>query len=130
MLSAALLDRLADSGVTACIQPSFSVSDEDAAKVALGPERAKRSYDWRGLLARGGTVVTGADYPIEALAPLVGLRDLCVGPEQSRLDVATAFDLMTDASAGTTTLDADPRELDAEDHREIADIAVIGTEPA
>ncbi|HVE93959.1 MAG TPA: amidohydrolase family protein [Acidimicrobiales bacterium] len=130
VLSPALLDRLVDSGVTACIQPSFSVSDEDAAAVALGAERAKRSYDWRGLVERGGRVITGADYPIEALAPLTGLRDLCTGPEQSRLDVGSAFDLMTDASAGTTTLDADPRTLDAEDLAEIADIAVIGTSTA
>lgn len=130
VLSPALLDRLVDSGVTACIQPSFSVSDADAVGVALGPERAKRAYDWRGMVERGGRVITGADYPIEALAPLTGLRDLCTGPEQSRLDVATAFDLMTDASAGTTTLDADPRTLDAEDLADIADIAVIGTSPA
>jgi len=130
VMSSALLDRVVDSGVTVCIQPSFSRSDEETARVALGAERAKRSYDWSGLVGRGGRVITGADYPIEPLSPLVGLRDLCVGPEQSRLDVATAFALMTDASAGTTTLDADPRELDPDDVADIADIGVIGTAPS
>ena len=88
VLSPGIIDRLGDSGVTVCIQPSFAVSDEEAAKRALGDERARRSYDWAGLLRAGVSVICGSDFPIESYDPLVGLRDLATGPGRSRLDLA------------------------------------------
>jgi hypothetical protein len=58
-------------------------------------------------------MITGSDYPIDALDPVKGLQRLAdiVGPE-------TALDLMTDASAGTVVLSHDPCE-------DLADLRVI-----
>ncbi|HUR78358.1 MAG TPA: amidohydrolase family protein [Acidimicrobiales bacterium] len=128
VLSRGIIDRFADQGVTACIQPSFAVSDKDSAAAALGDERWKRSYDWAGLLKAGANVICGSDYPIEVLDPLIGLRDLTTPVTRgSALPVATAYDLMTDQSVGITTLNQDPRVVDAAD---IADLEVLGTHPA
>jgi predicted amidohydrolase YtcJ len=128
VLSSAIIDRFADQGVTACIQPSFAVSDKDAAAAALGDERWKRSYDWAGLLRAGARVICGSDYPIETLDPLRGLRDLTTEVTRgSKLDLATAYELMTDESVGVTTLNQDPREIAEAD---LADIEILGTHPA
>ena len=118
VLSPAIIDRFADQGVTACIQPSFAVSDRESAAAALGDERWKRSYDWAGLLKAGANVICGSDYPIETMDPLVGLRDLTTQVTRgSRLDLKTAYELMTDESVGVTTLNQDPREIDARRRR-------------
>jgi hypothetical protein len=128
VLSPAIIDRFADQGVTACIQPSFAVSDKESAAAALGDERWKRSYDWAGLLKAGANVVCGSDYPIEVLDPLVGLRDLTTAVTRgSALDLATAYELMSDASVGVTTLNQDLRAIEVAD---LGDIEVLGTHPA
>jgi predicted amidohydrolase YtcJ len=76
------------------------------------------AYNWNLLLDGGVGVITGSDYPIDALDPIKGLQRLAdiVGLE-------TALDLMTDASAGTTVLSHDPRE-------DLADLQVLETRPA
>ncbi|MEY2399777.1 MAG: hypothetical protein QOJ00_2951 [Actinomycetota bacterium] len=128
VLSPAIIDRIAGQGVTVCAQPSFAKSDAEAAPVALGDERWKQSYDWAGLLRAGANVMLGSDFPIESLDPLVGLRDITTKVTRgSQLDLATAYELMTDASAGVTTLSADPREIPTED---LKDLEVLGTHPA
>ena len=128
VLPAAIIDRFAGQGVTACIQPSFAVSDKESAAAALGDERWKRSYDWAGMLQAGATLICGSDYPIETLDPLVGLRDLTTPVTRgSALELATAYGLMTDESVGVTTLNQDPREIDVTD---LADLEVLGTHPA
>ncbi|MEY2426748.1 MAG: hypothetical protein QOI61_2320 [Actinomycetota bacterium] len=128
VLSPAIIDRFADQGVTACIQPSFATSDRESAAAALGDERWKRSYDWAGLLKAGANVICGSDFPIETLDPLRGLRDLTTEVTRgSRLDVAVAYELMTDESVGVTTLNQDPREIAAD---AIGDLEVLGTHPA
>ena len=128
VLSAAIIDRIAGQGVTVCVQPSFATSDAASAPVALGDERWKRSYDWAGLLRAGARIVCGSDYPIETLDPLVGLRDLTTAVTRgSRVDLKTAYELMTDESVGVTTLSADPREIDPDS---LKDLEVLGTHPA
>jgi predicted amidohydrolase YtcJ len=128
VISPAIIDRFADQGITACIQPSFATSDRESAPAALGDERWKRSYDWAGLLQAGANVICGSDFPIETQDPLRGLRDLTTEVTRgSKLPLATAYDLMTDESVGITTLNVDPREVDEAD---IGDIEVLGTHPA
>ncbi len=128
VLSPLIIDRFADQGVTACIQPSFATSDAEVGPRALGDERWKQSYDWAGLLKAGARVITGADFPIESLDPLVGLRDLTTKVTRgSQLDLATAYELMTDESVGVTTLSEDPRVIDPDD---LKDLEVLGTHPA
>jgi predicted amidohydrolase YtcJ len=139
LLSAELMARLAETGVTACIQPSFAVTDVGQLRPALGPDRHALAYPWAPLLAAGVAVVAGSDYPVEALEPLVGLARLVGGrsdrdgfasagtaPPPSRLSAATALDIMTDEASGLTMLTADPRRVAPGD---IDGIRVTGTVP-
>jgi hypothetical protein len=139
LLSAELIARMAAAGVTACIQPSFAVTDATQVGAALPMERQELAYPWTALAAAGVAVVAGSDYPIEVMEPLVGLARLISGrserggfgsagsaPPRSRLDPAAAFAAMTDAAAGQTWLTADPRVLTPGG---IDKIEVTGTEP-
>lgn len=134
-----LMARIAGSGVTACIQPSFAVTDAWLIPQALGPDRAATAYPWRGLAAAGARLLAGSDYPIEVIEPLTGLARLVCGrsqrpgcqtpasaPPGSRLSVVTALSLMSDPSAGHTLLSADPRAVPP---AQIDLIEVRGTQP-
>jgi len=140
LLSAELMARMAAGGVTACLQPSFAVTDAAQLRPALGPGRAALAYPWAALAAAGGLGVAGSDYPVEVLEPLVGLARLVMGRSRrpgfetgraarpgSRLSPAAALAMMTDASAGQTLLTADPLAGAPED---IDAIEVAGTEPS
>jgi predicted amidohydrolase YtcJ len=139
VLSAELMTRMADTGVVACIQPSFAVSDADELSPALGAARARLAYPWTELARRGVALLAGTDFPIEVLDPLPSLARLVngqsgrsgftsgAGPEQARLAVSFAFALMSDPAAGQTLLSEDPRAVPAS---ELDTIAVLGTVPA
>lgn len=88
-----LIARMADLGVTACIQPCFRASDAPAAAAALGG-RWPEAYRWDLLLAAGVDVIAGSDFPIEPLDPQLGLARLTSGPHP--LDPDIALGLMTD----------------------------------
>lgn len=126
-----LIERMVELGVVVCIQPSFAVSDAAAARPALG-ERMEHAYRWSELLAAGIRVISGSDFPVETLSPLAGLQHLVTGapaggdPVAETLPIEAALPLMTDASAGTTVLDADPRTVDP--HR-LAEVRVLATRP-
>jgi hypothetical protein len=79
LLSAELIARMAETGVTACIQPSFAVTDAAQLGPALGPGRCALAYPWQPLMAAGVPVIAGSDYPVEALDPLAGLARLVSG---------------------------------------------------
>jgi predicted amidohydrolase YtcJ len=138
--SAGLAARIAESGVVACLQPSFSVTDVTHVRAALGPERAGLAYPWAALAAAGARLLAGTDYPIEVLDPLPGLARLVNGrserdgfrtqhtaPPHSRLAPEAAFGVMSDERAGHTLLTADPRAVPA---AELDRIQVVGTAPA
>jgi predicted amidohydrolase YtcJ len=139
VLSAELITRMAGSGVVACIQPSFAVTDANELGPALGAERAGRAYPWAELARSGVALLAGTDYPIEVLDPLPSLARLVngqsqrpgftsgAGPARARLAAGTAFALMTDPAAGETLLSADPRAVPA---AELDTISVLGTLPA
>jgi predicted amidohydrolase YtcJ len=137
--SGELTARIAETGVTVCLQPSFAVTDAGDTRPALGPDRAAAAYPWRALAGSGARLLAGSDYPIEVIEPLVGLARLVNGrcdrarfrhtrpaPAGSRLDAATALRLMSDAAAGETYLSADPRTVPA---GHIDWIEVRGTSP-
>jgi predicted amidohydrolase YtcJ len=140
ILSADLIARMAASGVVACIQPSFAVTDSSQLGPALGPDRAGRAYPWTELAAAGVGMLSGTDYPIEVLEPLPSLARLVRGwserpgfgtagraPGQAVLPVAAAFAMMTDPAAGQSLLSADPRTASAD---ELDQIEVLGTMPS
>ena len=140
LLSADLIARMAETGATACIQPSFAVTDAAQLEPALGPGRRPLAYPWAPLLSAGVSVVAGSDFPVETLDPLVGLARLVGGrsdrggfatagtaPERSRLSAVAAVAIMTDPDSGLTMLTADPVQAAPED---IDQITVTGTAPA
>lgn len=116
VLNADLIRRMRDMGVVACIQPGFAVTDADSARRGLG-DRWEESYRWDLLLDAGVHVIAGSDFPIESLSPLVGLHRLVTGDTEDgkatgapTLPLATALELMTDASVGATVLSDEPTE--------------------
>ena len=115
--------RMSALGVVACIQPSFAVTDSAEAHQALG-SRMKTAYRWDVLLDAGVKLIAGSDYPIEALAPLTGLRDLASG-EGHVLNLDQGLALMSDAEAGVTHLSNDPRNVSWDAWETIE---VLGTE--
>ena len=117
-----LVDRMADMGVAVCIQPGFAHSDADTARAGLGAERMESAYRWELLLDAGVQVLTGSDFPIEALSPLDGLQKLA-----TPLGVERALALMTDGSAGATVLSDDPAGVEPE---EISRIEVVDVQPS
>ncbi len=129
-----LITRMADLGVVACIQPSFAVHDAASALAALGSSRMEHAYRWDLLLAAGVRVISGADWPIEALSPLEGLQRLVTGAELGKaeqlaapLTLDQALSVMTDASAGTVVLSDDPRDV-GDDH--LAELEVVEARPS
>ena len=79
VLSAELVSRIAELGVAVCIQPSFAVTDAAQVPVALGGDRSATAYPWASLAALGVTLLSGTDYPIEVIEPLVSLARLVRG---------------------------------------------------
>ncbi|MGH3406938.1 MAG: amidohydrolase family protein [Streptosporangiaceae bacterium] len=113
LLSAELIARMAAMGVTACIQPSFAVTDDAQVEPALGVSRLSLAYPWEALHEAGVAILAGSDYPIETLDPLAGLARLVRGrsdrdgfatpntaPARSRLSLAAALAAMTASSRG------------------------------
>ncbi len=96
-----LVERIAASGVTLCIQPLFAESDAPHADVALAG-RWPLAYAWRAALDAGCRLLSGSDFPIEPLngvAPLLALADQL---GEGGLEAAVA--ISSDAQAGTTLL--------------------------
>ena len=140
LLSAELIARMADLGVTACIQPSFAVTDETQVDPALGPARRDLAYPWHALHAAGVPILAGSDYPIETLDPLAGLARLVRGrsdragfgtpdtaPERSRISTGTALAAMSDRAAGRTRVSEDPLGLAPD---QIDRLELLGTQPS
>ena len=129
VLSDDLIRRMRELGVVACIQPGFAVTDADSARRGLG-DRWELSYRWDLLLDAGVRVIAGSDYPIESLNPLVGLHRLVTGDTEDgkatgapTLPLATALELVTDASAGTTVLSDAPTE------ENLLEVEIVETRP-
>ena len=76
-------------------------------------------------------VIAGSDYPIESLSPLIGLHRLVTGDTEDgkntgapTLPLATALDLMTDASCGVTVLSDEPTE------ENLRELEIVDVRPA
>lgn len=133
VLAPDLVRRMADLGVVACIQPAFAVADADTARSALGAGRWEHAYRWDSLIDAGVKVLSGSDFPVVPLAPLVGLQCLLTGdhldgrragaPTMSR---ERSMAVMTDAEAGTVVLSED---LDRVAEDEVAAVEVVEARP-
>ena len=65
------IDRVADVGLIASMQPSHAIGDLKFAPDRLGMERLEGAYAWQSLLDAGAVVVGGSDAPVEVGSPLI-----------------------------------------------------------
>lgn len=65
--------RMARLGIIASMQPTHATSDMPWADERLGALRLPRAYAWRQVLAAGGRLALGSDFPVESADPRLGL---------------------------------------------------------
>ncbi len=68
------IDRMADMGIAASVQPAFLASEETWLEKRLGPERMSRAYPFRSLLDAGVPLLGGSDSPVELPDPETGIN--------------------------------------------------------
>ncbi|KAI3630834.1 hypothetical protein MIR68_012269 [Amoeboaphelidium protococcarum] len=75
VLTQSLIERMAQMGVIANIQPSFVTSDAPHLKQILGTdqERLKYCYAWKSLWDAGVICAGGSDAPVESCDPILGI---------------------------------------------------------
>ena len=74
ILTRPAIERMADLGVTASIQPAFLASEADWLEKRLGPGRMGRAYPFRSLQEAGVRLLGGSDSPVELPDPTVGIK--------------------------------------------------------
>jgi predicted amidohydrolase YtcJ len=67
------IERLARLGIIASMQPTHATSDMPWAQDRLGEARLAGAYAWRKVLAAGGRLALGSDFPVESADPRLGL---------------------------------------------------------
>jgi predicted amidohydrolase YtcJ len=67
------LQKFAEYQVIASMQPTHCTSDLRWAEQRIGHERCKGAYAWRSILASGGQIAFGTDWPVEPLDPMRGI---------------------------------------------------------
>jgi len=73
VLSPGDIPRFAKLGVIASMQPTHATSDMPWAEKRIGSQRILGAYAWRSLLDTGAHVAFGSDFPVEQVAPLLGI---------------------------------------------------------
>jgi hypothetical protein len=68
------IDRMADMGVSASVQPAFLASEETWLEKRLGAGRMSRAYPFRSLLEAGVPLLGGSDSPVELPDPETGIN--------------------------------------------------------
>ncbi len=74
LLTDASIDRMANLGVTASVQPAFLSSEADWLRKRLGPDRMDRAYRFKSLLESGVPLLGGSDCPVELPDPVIGIE--------------------------------------------------------
>jgi predicted amidohydrolase YtcJ len=67
------IERMARLGVIASMQPTHATSDMPWAGDRVGQRRLAGAYAWRKVLAAGGRLALGSDFPVESADPRLGL---------------------------------------------------------
>jgi len=101
------IDRMAELGIIASMQPTHATSDMPWAEERVGPRRIEGAYAWRRFLDAGVAMAFGSDFPVELADPRLGIysgisrQDLVGAPEggwrpeerMTRAEVLRAFTL-------------------------------------
>ncbi|MBN1999428.1 amidohydrolase [candidate division KSB1 bacterium] len=67
------IERFAQLGVIASMQPTHCTSDLRWAEERIGKQRCRGAYAWRSILDKGGRIAFGTDWPVEPLDPMRGI---------------------------------------------------------
>jgi predicted amidohydrolase YtcJ len=67
------INRFAEIGVIASVQPYHCIDDGVWAEKRIGPERIKTTHVYKSLLQSGAVVAFGTDWPVAPLNPLLGI---------------------------------------------------------
>jgi predicted amidohydrolase YtcJ len=135
VLGADLVQRMADDGIIASIQYSFSTTDQHFAEDRLGPDRLQFAYIWKTLAESGVVLAGGSDYPIEVITPLWGIQRVVTRAEldgsapwleEEALTVEQALKGMTWGQAYASKEEADRGTLT---EGKAADITVLKENP-
>lgn len=68
------IERFAQLGVIASMQPTHATSDMWMAERRLDPPRLAGAYAWQRLRAAGAHLALGSDFPVEPVSPFFGLH--------------------------------------------------------
>ncbi|OZC03888.1 amidohydrolase [Rubricoccus marinus] len=68
------IQRTADLGVIASVQPTHATSDMPWAETRVGADRVRGAYAWRRLIDAGARLALGSDFPVERVSPLLGFH--------------------------------------------------------
>ena len=67
------IPRIGKAEIVASMQPVHQTSDRLMAEKRLGPNRLAGAYAWQSILASGGRLAFGSDYPVEPPNPFFGM---------------------------------------------------------
>jgi predicted amidohydrolase YtcJ len=96
--TAEAIQRMADLGVTASVQPAFVASEGEWLAKRLGDDRMERAYPFRSMMQAGIPLIGGSDSPVELPDPEVGITAAVERPgfnPSERLDRAQAEGLFS-----------------------------------
>ncbi len=68
------IQRIAELGVVASMQPFHKADDGRYAEQRIGAERCRTSYAFRDLLDRGAHLAFGSDWPVVSCSPFLGIE--------------------------------------------------------
>lgn len=71
--SSAAIEKAAESGIIASMQPYHAIDDGRWAEKRIGSERIKTTYAFRSLLDAGVILSFGSDWPVAPLSPMLGV---------------------------------------------------------
>ena len=72
-LTPSAIERIAELGVVASMQPYHAADDGRWAEKRIGPERIRTTYAFRSLLDAGADLAFGSDWTVAPLDPFLGL---------------------------------------------------------
>jgi len=73
------IQRFAELGVIASMQPYHKADDGRYAEDYIGEERCRSSYAFRSLIDAGATLVFGSDWPVVTINPFLGIEAAVTG---------------------------------------------------
>jgi predicted amidohydrolase YtcJ len=135
-LDAADIERFAELGVVACMQPRHCAPEIVGEwRGNVGPQRWRHAWPMRSLVDSGAAVAFSSDWNVAEMDPLVGIytaltRASLDGSEswvpEERVDVETALRCYTSVGAWANLVDHDRGTLSP---GRLADLAVLSANP-